>query len=82
MKIKECNDAKLGLLLKNFPLVSIQLGHSKIQGAVQEYLDQCEDTVELEFVRDLFTLTVLEIIDKWYGGEEAAFDLIFTYGEE
>lgn len=75
MKIRDCDDAKLAVLLKKLPLTSFQLGHAKAHGTVRDYMVPDGSNVELEFVYDLFTMRTTELIDKWYGGEENALDL-------
>jgi hypothetical protein len=76
LKIKDCNDDKPAIVLKKLPLISIQMGHAKVHGTVRDYLSPSENNIELEFVCELFTLSTVEIIDKWYGGHEGAFNLI------
>ncbi|MBO0589600.1 hypothetical protein [Sporosarcina sp. E16_8] len=76
MKIKHCNDDKLAVLLKKIPLISMQLGHAKVHGTVRDYLISSETNIELDFVCDLFTMSTKEIIEKWYGGESEAFNLL------
>lgn len=48
MKVKECNDAKLAIILKKLPLISMQMGRAKVHGTVRDYLILSEDNIELD----------------------------------
>lgn len=76
VKIRECADLKLAMILKQLPLISWQMGHVKAQGTIKDYVVSSDSNVELEFVCDIFNLQTKEIIDKWYGGHEGARGLI------
>lgn len=76
MKIRQCEDVKLSLILKKLPLVSMQLGHVNAHGTIKDYLISSDSNIELDYICDLFNLTTKEVIDKWYGGHEEAFEII------
>ncbi|WP_142829040.1 hypothetical protein [Planococcus soli] len=77
MKIKDVQDDKLAVLLKQLPLASLQMGHKQVKGTVVDYLDVSNNSVEMEYVVDLFKMTTDELIKKWFDGEEKATDLFF-----
>lgn len=80
MDIRDCNDEKIGIQLRTIPLVSMDMGHNKVSDTVGDYIIRKEDP-NATFIRDLFTLTTKEVIDKWYGGEENALDLLSQLDE-
>lgn len=77
MKINDLNPNRLAEVLVRAPLASFHAHHKKIQSTMKDYILPSEDQLEAQFVRDLFVLDTQEIIEKWYGGDESARDLIF-----
>lgn len=59
----------------------MQLGHTKVHGTVRDYLILSETYIELDFVCDLFTMPIMEIIEKWCSGESEAFNLLHQIDE-
>lgn len=47
LKIKECDDRKLTIMLKKLPLVSMQLGHANALGTVRDFIVSSNDSVEI-----------------------------------
>lgn len=78
MKIQELNLEKLGSLLLNVAPGSIHANHKWIKSTVKDYVLPTEGQVELDFIRDLFTLDNKDIADKWYNGEQGAIDFILN----
>ncbi|ARA98605.1 MULTISPECIES: hypothetical protein [Anoxybacillaceae] len=66
----------LGERLLRLPLVSHLAHHKRVQYTVRDYTLPGKNDLEGQFVRDLFTLTTEEIIDKWFGGLENAYELL------
>lgn len=75
MDVRDCEDEKLGIMLKKIPLISMELGHTRAKDTIKDYIMPGND-VNAMFIKDLFTLTTVEVIDKWYGGEDNAYDLL------
>jgi hypothetical protein len=76
MKIAELNSKKLAETLLMAPLSSFMANHKKIQYTMQDYILPSEDNLEAQFIHDLFTKDTQYIIDKWYGGEDGARELV------
>ncbi|PJI12378.1 hypothetical protein CTV96_09530 [Bacillus altitudinis] len=75
MKIQELDPKKLGEMIMRVPLGSHKLNH-KWMKSVKDYMNPNSDVVESQFIYDLYTLTTEEMIDKWYGGEVSAEELL------
>lgn len=75
MKITELDYNKLANALLKTPLVSMKLNHKHLSSSLRDYVSP-DAGLEVEYVRDLFTLTTDEIITKWYGGDEKAPELL------
>lgn len=75
MDVRACNDELIGIKLKTIPLISMQLGHRKV-GETIEYDVVAGKDINTMFLSDLFNLTTDEIIEKWYGGEDNARNLL------
>jgi hypothetical protein len=75
MKFTELVEKKLGGMLLRLPLTSHHAGHNKVQSIVKDYIEP-GDSLEGQFIVDLFKSTTPEIIEKWFGGDENATDLI------
>lgn len=75
MKISELDKDKVFQILLRTPLVSMQANHKHIKSTLRDYV--FPNTLESEYVKDLFTLETDEIIEKWYGGKEQAGTLLF-----
>jgi hypothetical protein len=76
MKIKELSLEKLGIVLLQVTPAAAHAHHKWVKSTIKDYMLPGKDQLELEFIRDLFTLTTEEIADKWYDGEENAIGLI------
>ncbi|WP_338465118.1 hypothetical protein [Shouchella rhizosphaerae] len=76
MKIKELDTERLYLILIKLPLVSNHANHSWIKSTLKDYVLPGENQLEAQFVKDIFTLKTEEIIEKWYGGDHSAYDLL------
>lgn len=61
--------AKLGELVFRLPLASKGLRHTNVKSTLS-YIHG--GGLEMEFLKDLLTLKTQELIDNWYGGDEAA----------
>lgn len=82
MEIKKLDKEKVIETLLRVPLISMQLNHKHIKSSLRDYVLPNEDNLEGEYVKDLFTLETDAIIDKWYGGEEEATNLLFRLKEK
>lgn len=60
---------KLGSMLRALPAVSARVGHKTFKGTMWY---GAAAAPEWEFVRDMFRMSVPEVIEKWYGGLENA----------
>ena len=78
LKIQSLDEKKLFNILLRTPLVSMHAHHKHIKSTLKDYVMPSEDDLEAQYVKDLFTLETDEIIEKWYGGEEAAATLLFN----
>ena len=76
MEIRKLDSEKLGEILLRVPLGSMQAHHKKIQSTINDNFLPGDENLEGQFVRDLFTMDTQEIIDKWYGGSDAARELL------
>jgi hypothetical protein len=69
---------QLGEILRRLPAISRRVGHNSLKATV-DYV--ATTTPESEFVRDIFTLSSREMIDKWYGGEHNSGRYIAAVGQ-
>lgn len=76
MRIKDCDNVKLGLIMKRIPLSSLRMGHQKISATMKDYIIPGKNDTELEYVVDLFNLSTEEVIEKWFNGEDSANQLM------
>ncbi|MED4014478.1 hypothetical protein [Sutcliffiella cohnii] len=60
------------MILKQLPLISLQMGHVEAQGTIRDHIKSSDSNVELDFVCDIFNFQTKEIIDKWFGGHDGA----------
>lgn len=60
----------LGNMLVRLPMISKMVGHSSVSSTVRDYLRTTgaspEDKLAKAFLIDLFTLSVDQIVQKWY----------------
>lgn len=61
----------LGAILIQLPATSARVGHASLQ-ATFGYGSADDASPEGQFIRDVFTLPVSEVIAKWYGSERNA----------
>ena len=59
----------IGEILIRLPAISRRAGHNGPRATLGYVADT---TPEGNFVRDIFTLTAREMVEKWYGGETGA----------
>lgn len=67
--IEGLDPARVGEALMRLPAAAAMLRHANLQSALG-YV--AEGDPEQEYVRDVLTLTVKEVITKWHGGQLAA----------
>jgi hypothetical protein len=73
---------KIGDVLVRLGLVAYQLGHAKVTGTLIPYANHPDLlSPEANFVRDLISRPVGETIDRWYGGESAAREMLLVTAE-
>lgn len=77
MKFTELDGQKLGQVLLLAPLYAINHKHSTIKEAILDMNSKPEDSSELEYVKDLFTLDSDEIADKWFEGNKNIVGIFF-----
>ena len=65
---------KLGDALVRFALTARQLGHGRVARTVEDYSHPhpSGDSLELEFVRDVFLTSPEDIATRWFGGSDNA----------
>ncbi|MGM0890425.1 MAG: hypothetical protein ACQEW5_26635 [Bacillota bacterium] len=68
MKIMDLDENKLTQILLMAPILAKNDNHLQIKTAMKEYPITLGNSLEIEFAKDLFTLTTGEIINKWYDG--------------
>jgi hypothetical protein len=76
-KFMELDRAMVGELIIRLPLMARQFGHEHVQGTLDDYYHP--QTLEAEFVHDVFTNSTEEIIDKWFGGDADAVRLTSAF---
>lgn len=62
---------QLGDALVRFALTARQLGHDCVARTVEDY-SHPSDSLELEFVRDVFLTSPEDIATRWFGGSDNA----------
>lgn len=72
VKINELDVMKLGEVLLNAAPASCLADHKWLKSTLKDYVLPSSDQLEVEFVKDLFTLPSEEIAEKWYGGKQNA----------
>lgn len=75
MKIYDLDNEKLANKLLLAPLASLKGKHKWMRSTYADYICIDEDDLEGEFVRDIILLDTPSIIEKWYGGLDAALTL-------
>lgn len=68
MKFNNLDNVKLGQILLMVPTFAIYHNYSAIKQAIAEMDSSLENTLEVEYVNDLFSLSTNEIADKWFDG--------------
>ncbi|MFD9627375.1 hypothetical protein [Peribacillus muralis] len=68
MKIMDLDENKVIPILLMAPILANNENHQQIKTTMKEYPITPENSLEIEFVKDLFCLTTVEIIMKWYDG--------------
>ena len=70
MKFTEIDHQKLSKVLFQATLTAIQQQHKTVKHAMLDFESSTKNTLEDEFIKDLFYLTTDEIADKWFGGKD------------
>ena len=70
---------RIGAVLRMIPAVSARVGHKSARATLGY---GAATTPESEFVRDLYSLTTPEMIEKWYGGYDNAARLAGSAAED
>lgn len=78
MKIADLNTEAIAQTLLRVPLVAMHAHHKYPKSTLKDYVVPSEDNLEAQFVKDVFTLTTDEIIEKWYDGQDEAASLLFA----
>ena len=65
--VTELDWKRVGEVLTKLPTVAAYLRHASLQGTL-EYVWPTSDGRETEFVRDILTKPLDDVLDKWYGG--------------
>ncbi|MBB4823876.1 hypothetical protein HNO89_001096 [Sporosarcina luteola] len=68
MKFNNLDNIKLGQILLMVPAFAISHNHTTIKQAISEMDSSLDNTLEVEYVNDLFSLSTHEIADKWFDG--------------
>lgn len=76
MKIQQLDGARLAEALLRVPLISCELNHDTVAETATDFIAGDGTNNEAAFIRDLFALDTDAVIEKWYGGDEAARELI------
>jgi hypothetical protein len=79
MKLNELDHHKLAQILLVTPLSSLHQKHSTIKETILE-MNATENSLEVEFINDLFCLSTDEVADKWYEGNDDI--IVFFFKEE
>jgi len=63
---------QVGDALVRAALTARQLGHTSVLGTVRDYWGNEGESLEHDFIRDVFVCTPDEIADRWFGGTDNA----------
>ncbi|AQQ55253.1 hypothetical protein [Planococcus lenghuensis] len=67
MKVQQLDPEVLGRNLLGIVPASLKGKHSWPRSTVTDYI--AVETLEDEFIKDLFKLPTMELVEKWYGGQ-------------
>lgn len=68
---------KVGNILLRLGLAAYQLGHETVTGTLNPYCNHPElQSPESQFVRDIFSLDTRTLVDRWYGGDLSAREML------
>jgi hypothetical protein len=81
MKVKDLDSEKLVQRLLMAPLASLKGKHKWMRSTFADYVHVEDDDLEGQYVKDIILLDTRAIIEKWYGGEDAATMLILQLKE-
>ncbi|WP_406944499.1 hypothetical protein ACJA3J_15105 [Halobacillus sp. SY10] len=76
MLISKLDEKRLAQQIARLPLASHQANHKWVRSTVNDYILPSEDNLEGQYIVDLFKLTTPEIIEKWFDGEDNAYELL------
>ena len=77
MKFSKLDDQKLVQVLLLAPVAALQNKQSMVKDAILDMNNSSEDSLEVEYINDLFSLSTDKIIDKWFGGQEDIAGIFF-----
>lgn len=77
MKFTNLDSHKLGQILLLAPSYAINHKHPTVKEAILDMNTNPEDSLEVEYVIDLFTLDSDEIADKWFEGNKNIVGIFF-----
>lgn len=63
---------KLGNLLLTIVLSSNHLGHKNLKGVFAYIRKEKGENLEIEYIKDVFTMKTPDIVNKWFGGDKNA----------
>lgn len=69
--IENLDTTRVGEILMRLPATAAMLRHASLQSTLG-YVCEDPEPPEQEFVRDVLTMRVSEIVEKWYGGHDHA----------
>jgi hypothetical protein len=76
--VLELDAEKIGDVVVRLGLAAHQLGHEHATGTLRPYCSHPENlTPEAQFVYDIFIRRIPEVIDRWYGGEPGAIEMLY-----
>lgn len=70
---------KLGRMLLRLPVISGSAGHKWAKGTVEDYLRPID--LESEFLRDIFSRPIPEVLLKWYPRIKIPEGMLFTWAD-
>ena len=75
-KYQQLNMEILGLTLLRIPAITALANHKYPKSTLSHDVLQGEEALEAQFVKDLFTLTNDEIVEKWFGSKLNALHIL------
>lgn len=77
MKFTELNHQILAQILIASPFSAMDRKQSTIKESLLEMKSSPENSLEMEFLKDIFSLNTNEIIDKWYDANDTIVGFFF-----